>query len=160
MKGSFVCLYLAVALNFGFAPVAIAQHEHRLHAAAAVSDLPAQRHAAEPALREGMARIHDALDALRHYEMGHMPESMAIERVDAIAAAVDYLFAHCKLDTQADASLHGMLIPLLDGVQAFKSHPGDTSFVAVMRQAVADYPRRFDDPSWPLTAETDAEHAH
>lgn len=145
-----------LAALLGLALPALAQHTHDAHAghAPAAAALPAQRHATDAPLREGMARIHGALDELRHYEMGHMPKAIAIERVDAIQSATDYLFANCKLEPQADAALHGMLAPLLAGVQAFRKDPDDTSTIAAMRQAVADYPRVFDDPRWPV--ETDA----
>jgi hypothetical protein len=143
-----------LAALLGFALPAMAQHTHAPHEPAAATALPAQLHATDAPLREGMARIHGALEELRHYELGHMPKSEAIERVEAIQAATDYLFANCKLDAQADAALHGMLAPLLAGVQAFRMNPDDTSTVAAMRQAVADYPRVFDDPQW--RAETEA----
>lgn len=140
-----------LAALLGLALPAMAQHAHDAHEGhepAAAAAIPAQRHATDAPLREGMSRIHGALEELRHYEMGHMPKSVAIERVDAIQAATDYLFANCKLEPQADAALHGMLAPLLAGVQAFRKDPDDTSTIAAMRQAVADYPRVFDDPAW------------
>ena len=157
-----LALSLAITLSLFAAPWAIAEHEHaHAHpAAVTASGESTERFATDAALREGMSRIHKTLDELRHYEMGHMPESIAKERVADIGTAIDYLFANCKLDAQADSSLHAMLIPLLDGVQAFKADPADTSSVAAMRQAVADYPQRFDDPDWPLATESDSEHAH
>jgi hypothetical protein len=88
-----------------------------------------------------------------------MPKPVAIERVDAIQAATDYLFANCKLDAQADAALHGMLAPLLAGVQAFRKNPDDTSTIAAMRQAVADYPRVFDDPQWRVEVDAASQSA-
>lgn len=156
-------LPLAVLLTMAL-PVQ-AQHEaehegHESHAAPATpAGVPAVRYATDAPLREGMSRIHAALDELAHYEMGHMPESIAIERVESIKDAIDYLFANCKLDAQADAALHEMLVPLLNDVQAFKKDPGDRSTIALMRQAVAAYPQTFDDPAWPL-ANDDKQHAH
>lgn len=164
MKMRTLALSLVIALPFLATPWAIAQHEHEhAHAHAAAVTAPgesSERFATDAALREGMSRIRKALDDLRHYEMGHMPESIAKQRVEDIGSAVDYLFANCKLDAQADSALHAMLVPLLDGVQAFKANPADTSSVAAMRQAVADYPQRFDDPDWPPVADSSSEHAH
>ncbi len=143
---------------------ATAQHsqdEHESHAATtAPLAIPAQRHTTDAALRDGMSRIHAALDELTHYEMGHMPQSIAVERVDTIKQATDTIFANCKLDPEADAALHSMLVPLLNGIHAFQKNPADSATVATMRQAVADYPRVFDDPNWPLEAGADSEHAH
>lgn len=152
MPARFAAIPFLAAL-LGLALPALAQHAHEGHAPAAATALPAQRHATDAPLREGMARIHEALNELRHYVMGHMPKAIAIERVDAIQSATDYLFANCKLEAQADAALHGMLAPLLAGVQAFRTNPGDTSTIAAMRQAVADYPRVFDDPGWRVEAD-------
>lgn len=141
-----------------------AQHAHEGHADpgthAATTPIPATRYATDAPLREGMARIHAALDELAHYEMGHMPQSLAVERVEEIKSAVDFLFANCKLDATADVALHGMLAPLLGAIQTFKAKPEDASAVAAMRSAVADYPRVFDDPAWPLQTEEAADHEH
>ncbi len=150
--------------TFVFASLpAIAQHEHdehASHASSAAVAIPAQRHATDAPLRDGMARIRVALDELSHYEMGHMPQSVAVERVDAIKAATDSIFANCKLAPDADVALHAMLVPLLNGINAFRTDPADTSTVVAMRQAIADYPRVFDDPNWQPTADAGSEHAH
>lgn len=135
-----------VALKAGAILPAEAQHAH--HASTGESSetrTPAQRYATDAPLRAGMARIHSALDELRHYEMGHMPQALAIEQVAAIQSAIDTLFATCKLEPEADAALHGILVPLAAAVQAFKQNPDDSSTIAQMRQAVADYARLFDD---------------
>lgn len=156
--------YLPLAIVLAAATPVQAQHEHEGHAAhagdAAATVIPAQRHATDAPLREGMARIRVALDELAHYEMGHMPQSMAVERVDEIKSATDFLFANCKLDATADAALHGMLAPLLAGVQAFRADPQDTASIERMRKAVADYPLVFDDPAWTLPEGDPVDHAH
>ncbi len=87
-----------------------------------------------------------------HYEMGHMPENMALERVATIEEATRFMFANCKLAAAPDAALHGMLVPLLAGAAALKKDPKDMAAITAMRHAVADYPRYFNDPQWPLEA--------
>jgi hypothetical protein len=141
---------------------AMAQHHHDAHPAwdATHAAVPAQRYASDSALREGMSHIRAALDELAHYEMGHMPKSIAIERVDAIHAATESIFANCKLPADADSALHGMLVPLLKGIQAFRDNPDDTSTIATLRQALADYPRVFDDPGWPLPVAAATDNLH
>lgn len=138
---------------------AFAQHAHEDHAGHAATAtavaIPAKRFATDAPLRDGMSRIHAALDALADYESGRMTQSMAIERVDAIKSATDSIFANCKLAPEADVALHGMLVPLLNGIQAFQKDSTDTATVAAMRQAVADYPRVFDDAGWTLKAGAD-----
>lgn len=125
-------------------------HEHQAApTAAAGADAPVQRWAADAPLREGMTRVRAALEELRHYEMGHMTPAMARERAVAIEDAVAGMFAHCKLAADADAALHGTLLPLLTAAQRLDKDPRDLSAIAAMRHAVAAYPQRFDDPQWP-----------
>ena len=159
-----VNLGIALACSLGLAAAAQAspQHPHEDHAAHAANapvPAPAQRWATDAPLREGMGRIHTALGELRHYEMGHMSQAMALDRVATIEEATSYLFAHCKLAPDADAALHGMLGPLLTAAQTFKKNPQDMAAVAAMRDAVAQYPRYFDDPQWPVEAGS-AQAAH
>jgi len=138
-------LTLAVAMHA--APVR-AQHDHMAHAHVAAPPAPAQRWAADATLRDDVAQIHTALEELRHYEMGHMDATMALDRVGLIEAATADIFAKCRLTPEKDAVLHRMLVPLLGAAQKLKADPQDMAQVAAMRQAMADYPRYFDAPSW------------
>ncbi len=151
-------LAAALACMLGAAAVQAAPErahdDHAAHAANAPIAVPATRWATDAPLREGMGRVHTALDELRHYEMGHMPVGMALERVASIEDATTYMFAHCKLAADADAALHGMLVPLLAAAQRLKKNPQDMAAVVAMRSAVADYPRYFDDPQWKVGADT------
>lgn len=134
-----------------------AQHDHAAHAhVTRPVPPPAQRWQADATLREDMGRIHTALEELRHYEMGHMDATMALDRVGLIEQAAADIFAKCKLTPEKDAVLHGMLLPLLGAAQKFKANPQDMAQVAAMRQAVADYPRYFDASGWAAPAA----HAH
>jgi hypothetical protein len=110
--------------------------------------VPAQRWTADAPLREGMGRIQKALNTLRRYESGHLNEAAALEQVAAIQDAGSYIFTHCTLAPDADAALHSMLAPLLIAAQALKDDPHDVAAIAAMRDAVADFPRYFDDPDW------------
>lgn len=143
-----------LALPFG---AALAQHNHAAHAhvTAPVSP-PAQRWAADATLSADMGRIHTVLEQLRHYEMGHMDATLALDRVDVIEESAADIFAKCKLEPTQDAVLHGMLVPLLAAVQKFKANPQDMAQLAAMREAVAGYPRYFDAPDWAA----EAAHAH
>lgn len=144
------------------APMATAQEgpvhaqSHAVHGAPAAA--PAGGWATDAPLREGMARVRTALDELRHYEMGHMPQGLAVEKVGEVKDATRYMFANCRLAADADAALHAMLVPLLAAVQRFEADPADTGAIAAMRSAVADYPRLFDDPA-ARAAEGDAADA-
>jgi hypothetical protein len=156
---------LLLSTFFCMAPPAVAQHDghdaHESHATnTAPVAIPAQRHATDAPLREGMSRIHSALDELARYEEGRMSRSIAVTHVDEIKAAIDSIFANCELAPDADAALHGMLVPLLGGIQAFQKNPAETSTVAAMRRAVADYSRVFDDPTLPPAAGADRDQSH
>lgn len=133
--------------------VSFAQHAHQ----AAPSDTapapaPAARWPADDALRDGMGRIHVALEELRHYEMGHMDATMALDRVGLIEQAAADIFATCKLPEARDAVLHRMLVALLAAAHKLKANPADMAQVKAMRDAVADYPRYFADPGWATQA--------
>lgn len=157
MKSLYHGIALVCSLGVAGAVEAAPQHaheDHAAHATTAAAPVPAQRYVPDAALSEGMARVHTALDELRHYEMGHMPENMALERVATIEDAVTFMFAHCNLASDADAALHGMLVPLLAAAQRLKKDPQDVAAVAAMRSAVENYPRYFKDPQWPVKAES------
>ena len=150
MKASFRMLLPVLLALSG---PAFAQHAHHaMPAEAAPVAPPAARWQADTALQDGMARIHVALEELRHYEMGHMDATMALDRVGLIEQAAADIFAKCKLPEDRDAVLHHMLVPLLAAAQALKAHPDDMAQVQAMRKAVADYPRYFADPDWATPA--------
>ncbi|RYD16535.1 MAG: DnrO protein [Lysobacteraceae bacterium] len=143
---------LAGSVALASAAQAAPQHSHDDHAAhaapSAAIEAPAERWVPDAALRDGMGRVHEALDDLGHYEMGHMPASMAVERAVKIEDAITYMFANCKLDPVPDAALHRILIPLLAAAQDLEKDSADVAAVARMRAAVTDYPRLFADPLW------------
>jgi hypothetical protein len=121
--------------------------DHAAHHAAKVS-VPAQRWEPDASLREGMRRVHVAVDQLRHYEMGHMSAPMAVDRAAEVEDAVGFMFANCKLAAEPDAALHGILAPLLGAAQALQANPGNVKAVAAMREAITHYPHYFNDPGW------------
>lgn len=145
---------------FVLAPCAAAPapHEHAHAHATAPTPIPAQRWATDAALREGMHRVHVALDQLHRYELGQVPESAALAGVADIEAAGAYMFANCKLEPTPDTALHGILAPLLAGAAALKQHPKDMAAIAAMHHAVADYPRYFNDPGWAPVEASDPQH--
>ncbi len=146
--------FAALALPAGSA---LAQHDNAAHAhVAAPVPPPARPWAADATLRADMGQIHLVLEQLRHYEMGHMDATLALDRVAVIEESAADIFAKCKLDPQQDAVLHGMLVPLLAAVQKFKADPADMRQLEAMREAVADYPRYFEAPGWAAGAA----HAH
>ena len=139
------------------APLARAQdgHQHHAPATAAAPAVPAQRWATDAPLRKGMGQIRTAVDALQHYERGRMGPEQAVALATQIQEQVAYLVANCKLEPQADAALHVIIAPLLQGAQALKAAPTNLAAIAPMREALADYARNFDDPDFMHAAAVD-----
>ena len=130
------------------APPALAQHSHQHPAPAVAQAAPAQRWATDAPLRTGMAKIRTAVDALQHYERGHMGPEQAVALATQVQQQIAYLVANCKLEPQADAALHVIIAELGAGAQALKDNPADLAAIPPMRQALQHYPRQFNDPTW------------
>lgn len=148
---------LAALLGLGVMVPAVAQ-DHAQHATAVEASTPApvQGWATDAPLRKGMADIRGAVQALAHYEMGHMGQEQALAKANTINQSIGYMVVNCKLDLQADAALHGIIAKLAQGTAALKADPKDMAAIATLRSALEDYPRLFDDPDW----KTDASLAH
>lgn len=124
------------------------EHQHEAHSTSTPVAVPSEGWATDAPLRKGMRRVHQALAVLDHYPMGHVNKAMALDQVKVIKDAGAYMFANCKLPETPDQALHGMLVPLLAAAQKLEHDPTDMDQVKAMQDAVADYPRYFDDPSW------------
>lgn len=125
--------------------------DHDAHAggnAHAAPELPATPWPSDPPLREGMRRMHRAVQALTHAEHDHLDAAQATAAAQHVQDAASYMIANCKLAPEPDAALHGVLSTLLAGAAAIKADPTDTTPVAAMREALALYPRMFEDPEW------------
>ncbi|MGB3394221.1 MAG: DnrO protein [Stenotrophomonas sp.] len=122
-------------------------HAHDAHAGAVVA--PAQQWPGDAPLREGMRKIRVAVEGLEHYEHGHMGIAQATATVALIDEAIANIFANCKLEPDADMALHGLLATFMAGAEAVRTSPQvPRAEIAQMQQALAQYPRLFDDPQW------------
>lgn len=99
-------------------------------------------------LQEGMRRMRDALEGLKHHEMGHLDETQVLNLATEVDEAAAFMFAHCKLTPEPDVALHGLLAQWMAGAEALRANPIDAAAVAPMRAALEDYPRLFDDPAF------------
>ncbi len=101
-----------------------------------------------------MRGIRVAVQALEHYEHGHMGIAQARSTAALIDTAVDGIFANCRLEPDADVALHGLLAQFLAGAEAVRtSQQVPVQEIAGMRSALARYPQLFDDPQWDATAD-------
>ena len=127
-----------------------AHDAHAAHAADAVAlpIPPAIPWQSDAPLREGMRRMHRAVDALGHGEHGDLDAAQVAAAAEEMQAAGDFMFANCKLEPDPDVALHSLLAVLIKGSQSLKDNPADLAPVAGMREALALYPRMFVDPDW------------
>jgi hypothetical protein len=96
-------------------------------------------------LAEGMSRVRTALAGLE--AESHPDDATVQARAADIDAAIAYMFANCKLPTEADVALHAMLARLMADTEALKADPSDGAAVADMHQALHNYEALFDDPA-------------
>ena len=61
-----------------------------------------------------------AVEALQHGLMGHLTEAQQKDAAAQVDAAVADMIANYKLEPEADASLHGLLAPLVAGAGAVR----------------------------------------
>lgn len=152
---------IAVLLCMAAPQPATAQaHAHReaAHAPAVpAAAAPARRHATDAPLRQGMQGIRAAVEALGHYEHGHMGPEQATILARQIQAEVNGIIANCKLAPDADAALHAIIVPLMQQAAALERTPARLEAIPPMRQALADYAERFDDPGFVPAAEPEEE---
>jgi hypothetical protein len=147
-----IAIILAAGLAGALSPVAARQHEHAPAPVTpkpetpATPTTPAQRYATDATLRQEMQGIRSAVEALRHFEMGHMASPQAVDFATAIEGHVRTIIANCKLPPDADAALHAIIVPLMQNAAALKKDPHDPSSIPAMRDALERYDRQFYDP--------------
>jgi hypothetical protein len=141
-----IAFILAAGLAAPVSPVAARQHDHSPAPVASKQPAPAQRFASDATLRDEMQGIRTAVEALGHYEMGHMGPAQAVDFATAIEDHVRTIIAKCKLPPDADAALHAIIVPLMQNAGALKKNPKNLSAIAPMRSALERYDREFRDP--------------
>ena len=105
----------------------------------------APRWVADAPLRAGMARVRAAADVLAHLEMGHLGAPQVTAQADEIRAAVDFMFAECRLAPEPDAALHPLLARLIGISAALKEHPSDPAPMADLRAVLTRYAELFEE---------------
>lgn len=161
-------LALALALAIGGLASGCAQDSQPTADASAVTATPADAHDTEHAdaaahaagadyavpaghepwipdapLVEGMSRVRTAIADLQ----AHPESATVVARATDIDAAIQYMFANCKLEPEPDNALHAVLARLIVGTQALHANPADLAPVTDMQAAVANYEQLFDDPN-------------
>lgn len=140
-------ILILVVLASTLAASPASAHRHAAPEPVAASAANAPRYPADAALRTAMDRVRNAVEAFEHARHGHMGPEQVRALADHLDAQVARVFQECRLERQADASLHVLLGTLLKGSRALRQAPGDFSPVVAMERALADYARLFDDPA-------------
>lgn len=152
-----VAMASMVAMASGFALSMVAgtaqaamTHDHGKHDQAAVIEpRPGVRWSTDEALREGMTRIHQAVQRSLPDAPGEsIGDQAAAELQRDIEAATSYLIANCKLPEAADAALHGLLIDLLRGAEALSEADQREQGLQRLVDALERYPQLFAAPLW------------
>lgn len=100
--------------------------------------------ASDAPLRQGMQAILDAVvTAVRD---GGEAKVLATE----LRAQIRYLFANCKLEPQADAALHGILVELLQSAHRLEAGASAREEHGALHAALKAYGQAFQHPGWPL----------
>ena len=126
-----------------------AQHVHSSHGTGpAAHSTAATRWAPAAPRRAGVRGARAAVPALEHGRHSHLDAGQVRRLAARLEGHVQGIFAECKLAPQADAALHGILLPLLEGAHALAAAPDDLRPVAKMQRALDAYARGFDDPGF------------
>ena len=139
---------IAVALLVGGGVYAWLHHSHENHTdheahAAHAHDTAApplvngQRWETDEALRTSMLQIRDAAS-----------QQQGAALASTTKAQVDYMITHCKLDSQADAALHGIISQLLTGADMLNKAPDSPDGVERIQHALQQYPDYFNHPDF------------
>ncbi len=129
----------------------------RAHATPEATQVPSdKKFVPDSSLHEGMARVRKAVETLQHMEHGHLDAGQVRATSDEIQAAVDFMFANCKLDPEADAALHPLLARVLTANEALRKKPEDATPLVELRSVIDQYPQVFEDSDWNEVKEQEA----
>lgn len=149
LAGALIALGLTAGL-FGPA-LAAGPQGHESHGASAMELTlnNGQKWQTDEALRTGMSRIRQALDAaLPLIHAGRYGPTEFSALANTVQEQVDYVVANCKLPEEADLQLHVALAQVLDGVNSMKVEGSQEQGAASIVQALNAYGDHFDHPSW------------
>jgi len=151
MRSNVPGILLAVAIAASGSATAHGHGEdpHAVPAPTGSATAPAQRYATDAPLRRHMDQIRTAVAALDHAAHGHLDAGQVATLAGSIRARVRDIIAECTLPPEADAALHGIIAPLMQHAGALEAAPDDTSAIAPMREAVAEYEGLFDHETMP-----------
>lgn len=132
-----------------------AEEKHDHGAAPAVQELQlnnGKKWETDAPLRTGMSKLKDVVASrLDEIHNGKMTKAQYTELAAKITEQTEFIFKNCKLSPKADAQLHMILVPILDGTRAMKeAEPAaerEQGAVKVVK-ALSQYPKYFNHAGW------------
>ena len=116
-------------------------HHHSTEVPEAAASTDGKRWSTDASLREGMARIQQATSKATTAD----PKTV-LTLADEIGASVQFMIKHCKLEPEADATLHPLLARLLQTSAELRKDPSSGASIQVVVDTLGTYRRLFDDP--------------
>jgi hypothetical protein len=135
-------MILSLSLACLAAAMPAGANEHAGHGTQA-APATAARWQADAALTGHMREIGVAVDALQHFEHGHMDAAQSAALGKIIEDHVRMVIDTCKLPPAQDARLHTIIVPLLESATALQADPTRLDLVQPLRKAMQDYHAAF-----------------
>jgi hypothetical protein len=106
-------------------------------------------------LRQGMKKISDkVINAVPAYHHATLTKADADKLARDIHNQVNYLVANCKLEPEADATLHVLIGDLLTAASTLSREPLSPQGLPSIVRTLQQYPKYFAHPGWKdMTAE-------
>lgn len=151
-------LLSAACLTFGLAVASahageISTHKHE-HGTASVelSLNNGKKWVTDDALRNGMQNIRAAMQlSLHDIHLGKFSDTQYNGLAGKISNEISHVVANCKLEPQADAQLHIIIVEIMDGVDAMEGKEKEANrqagAIRVMN-ALDNYAAYFNHPGW------------
>lgn len=142
-----ICLSLLINAPAGAAGEH--DHGHDAHAASTLSLDHGKKWQTDAPLRKGMMSIkHEAMNAADAFHHDALTKPDAEKLAKHITGQVDYLVENCKLEPQADATLHVLIGDLLSGADALSKQPLSSEGLPRIVKVLQLYPDYFDHQGW------------
>jgi hypothetical protein len=123
-------------------------HDHDVPNGQGDEAVPAVRWASDLPLRAGMRRVRAAAEALSHAEHGHLDAAQVQAIAAELSAAVQEMFARCRLAPEPDAALHPLLARVLEASASLADGGFDAGAHDALLAVLARYPLLFEDEGW------------
>lgn len=102
--------------------------------------------ATDAPLVQGMERIRDAVNGAAARPALDADSAAALART--VREQVDFLIANCRLEPDADATLHVFIGQFLGAAAALERDPASAKGLPQLQETLREYPKYFAHPGW------------